>query len=343
MSATADQIIRQVRSGNFSCVYFLCGEETYYIDQVEQSILEHAFQPGEQDFNLDVLYSKDIQHLNDVMNACQAYPAFATRRVVVLREAQHIKKADDWAALELYLKSPMPSTVLVICYKGKTPDKRTSFYKSLEKNAVLLVAEKMKEQQLPSWIASYIKSRGFQIADEAAQLLADNLGNDIARIVNELDKLDLALEKGAWIDQKVIEQYIGISRDYNSLELSNAVQDHNVIKAVKIIKYFEQNPKAGPPPLIVGTLYAFFIKLWLLYEIPPEQRRSDAEVSKILGVSPYAVPRFKASMRHYSARHTSKAVAILSEYDARSKGINNHMTPDHALMTELIYKLMHEA
>jgi DNA polymerase III subunit delta len=341
MAASADQIIRQVNNGDFSSVYFLCGEEGYYIDQVEQAILENAFQPGEQDFNLDVFYSKDVQHLNEVVTACQAYPAFATRRVVVLREAQHFKKAEQWAIMESYLKNPMISTVLVICHKEKTPDKRTSFYKTLEKKAVLLVSDKMKDQQLPAWIQSYVKSRGFAIDGDASQLLADNLGNDLARIVNEVEKLQLALEKGAKVDQKVIEQYIGISRDYNNLELSNAVQDRNVVKAVKIIKYFENNPKAGPMPLVISTLYAFFIKLWQLYELPPAQRQNESEVAKVLGMAPFLVTRYKASMRYYSAAKAEQAIAILCEYDARSKGINNHMTTENALMTELIYKLMH--
>jgi len=341
VAASADQIIRQVNNGDFSPIYFLCGEESYYIDQVEQAILEHALQPGEQDFNLDIYYSKDIESLTDIVTACQAFPAFAARRVVVLREAQNFKKIEQWELIMPYLNQPMHSTVLVICHREKTPDKRTAFYKLLEKKAVVLVADKMKDYQVPKWIDAYVRSRGFNLDQEAAQLLADNLGNDIARIVNEMDKLQLALEKGAFVDSKVIEKYIGISRDYNNLELVNAVQDHNVVKAIRIVKYFESNPKAGPIPMIIGTLYGFFIKLWQVHEMPAAQRQNDAEVARTIGVAPFVATRLKASMKYYSAAKTEQAIAILCEYDARSKGINNHMTSENALMTELIYKLMH--
>lgn len=341
MSTEAGAIIRDIEKGQFAPVYFLCGEETYYIDQIESAILKYAFQPGEADFNLDILYAKDIQGVNDIVNACQVYPAFAQRRVVILREAQQFNKPEQWKAMEAYLQQPTLSTVLVVCHKHKVPDKRTSFAKLLEKKTVYLAAEKLKEHQVASWIKDYVNKRAYKIDDTCAQLLADNLGSDVSRIVNEIDKLELALDKGVIISQEIIEKYIGISRDYNNLELSNAIQNRDVVKAITILKYFENNPKAGPAPLIIGTLYSFFIKMWQLYQLSPEERKNDADIARALGMAPFMATRFKQSMRHYSAAKSEQAIALLTEYDGRTKGINSRTTPESALMKELVYKLMH--
>lgn len=340
MVANQQQILQDVAKGKFAPVYFLCGEETYFIDVLEESIVSKAFQPGEKDFNFDVFYGKDISDVKEVVNACQVYPAFASRRVVLLREAQHLLRVEQWKSLENYLSQPTETTVLIVAHKHKTPDKRSTFYKALDKHAVVFVAEKIKEDKLPDWIFSYISNQGFQTDRATADLLAENLGNDLGRIVKEIEKLEIAVPKGSTITQQHVEQYVGISRDYNNLELVNAVQKHDVVKAIKIVRYFQSNPKAGPPPMIIATLYGFFIKLWQIYELDPATRRSDADIARVVGMSPYQVPRYKDAMRFYNHQKTEKAIALLSEYDGRSKGINNHATEDFELMTELVYKLM---
>jgi len=340
MSVAYQQIIKEVTQGRFAPVYFLSGEEAYFIDEVEKAILAHAFQPGEEDFNLDILYAKDISNLNELISTCRQYPVFAARRVVLLREAQSLNKQEQWAALESYLVQPMESTVLVISFKHKTIDKRWSVTKKITARAVYLEAAKLKDHELPGWITGLIESKGFSIDPSSALLLAENLGNDLSRIVNEAEKLALSLRKGEVVNAEVIELYIGISRDYNNLELLNAIQSYNTSKAVRIIDYFSRNPKAGPMPLVIGTLYSFFSKLWLYYQLSPEERRNDAALNKFLG-GYYGAQNVKNATRFYPPQKSEQAIALLAEYDARSKGIGNKNTGEHALMLELIYKLMH--
>lgn len=340
MPLTPDAILKDVRSGKFSPVYFLSGEETYYIDQVEEAILMHALAPGEADFNLDILYSKDYNQLSDVLNICQNYPVFANRRVVVLREAQHYK-VDVWKQLENYVQSPMESTVLVICHKHKSLDKRTSFAKLVDKHCVLMITDKLKEYQVSGWIRDYIQSKSFRIDQFVADLLADNLGGDLSRIANEVEKLELALEKGATVTQDVVDKYIGISRDFNNIEFLSAIQDGNISKAIRIVDYFRQNPKAGPVPMLIGTLYGFYSKLWLIHQLALETHNLDSAITSVAGNYPVVVQSYKKAARLYPLPKTEKAIELLSEYDVRSKGIGNHETDDAALMTELVYRLIH--
>jgi DNA polymerase-3 subunit delta len=340
MPFTPEALMKDIRSGKFAQVYVLSGEESFYIDKVEEALLKTALAPGEADFNLDIFYGKDAENKAiDVVNACMNYPVFANRRVVLIREAQHLKK-EDWEKLESYAKQPMPSTILIISHKHKNIDKRTSFSKLIDKSHVLMESPKLKEQQLPDWISRYIQSRSFRLDKDVAEMLAENLGNDLARISNEVEKLELALEKGSVVTKEIIEKYIGISRDYNSFELSNAIQDGNLTKAVKIIDYFGKNPKAGPLPVLIATIYGFFIKLWQVHQGVREGKSTDAAIAAV-GVNPYFAGVYKKAMVFYPLEKTERAIHFLAEYDGRSKGIDNHATSEAQLMTELIFKIMH--
>ncbi len=340
MSVSYQQIIQDIEKGKFAPVYFLAGEESFFIDEIEKAILKHAFQPGEEDFNLDIAYGKDISGISEILNICQQYPVFASRRVVVVREAQHLSRKDQWEPLANYVKQPMDSTVLVILFKHKLLDKRWDVTKKIVSSSLYFESGKLKEDEVPHWIKRWIESAGFRIDQNNSMTIAENLGNDLSRIVNETEKLTLILPQGAVIDAEAIEKYIGISRDYNSFELSNAVQQHNIAKAVKIIDYFSKNPKSGPFPLIIGTLYTFFSRMWLYYQMSPDEKRNDAHLNKVLG-GYYGAMNVKSAARFYSAQKSEQAIALLAEYDVRSKGVDNKNTSEYELMLELIYKLMH--
>jgi DNA polymerase-3 subunit delta len=340
MPATPEAVMKDIQSGKFAPIYVLSGEEGFYIDQVEDVLLKTALAPGEADFNLDIFYGKETENkATEVVNACVNYPVFANRRVVLIREAQHLKK-EDWDKIESYAKKPMSTTILIISHKHKNIDKRTSFSKLIDKSHVLMESPRLKEQQLPDWITRYIQSRSFRLDKEVAELLAENLGNDLARISNEVEKLELALESGALVTKEIVEKYIGISRDYNSFELSNAIQDGNISKAIKIIDYFGKNPKAGPFPVIIATIYGFFIKLWQIHQGIRDGKSPDAAIAGA-GITPYFSGVYRKALGIYPLEKTERAIHLLAEYDARSKGVDNHATSDAQLMTELIFKIMH--
>lgn len=340
MSLTYQKIIQDVKGGKFAPVYFLSGEEVFFIDEVENAILKSVLNPGEEDFNLDILYGKDISSLNEIITICQQYPVFSERRLVILREAQHLNRKESWEPLVNYLKQPMTSTTLVILFKHKSLDKRWEVTKKILANSTCLEAAKIKEEELGPWIKNWIGSIGFKINDQYAQLIAENLGNDLSRIVNESEKLSLALPKGSNIDGEIIEKYIGISRDYNSLELLIAIQQHQLSKAVKIINHFSKNPKSGPLPLVIGILYGFFSKLWLFYQFSLVEKGNNDLVNKTLG-GYYQAKGVMNATKFYNAQQSEKAISLLAEYDLKSKGVNNKNASESDLMLELIYQLMH--
>lgn len=333
------QLIQQVKKGQFQPIYFLAGEETFFIDQVEKAILQNAFPAGGEEFNLDVVYGRDISSVAEVISTCQQYPSFAERRVVVVREAQHINKKDSWTPLLTYLGQLMPTTVLIVLYKNRKLDKRWEVSKKLIASKYYHEYAKLSERDLAPWIKSQVEAFGFQIDFKSAEIIADNLGNDLSRIVNELEKLTLVLQKGDVVDAIAIEKYIGISREYNTFELSSAVENRDVVKAVKIIDYFSKNPKSGPFPLVIGTLYSFFSKLWLFYNLSPADRANDSQLNKALG-GYYRVQGVKRASRIYPPHKAEEAIALLAEYDLKSKGVGSKNQSESELMLELIYKLM---
>lgn len=340
MSSTYQKIIQEVKGGKLAPVYFLYGEEIFFIDEVEKVIVKSALQPGEEDFNLDILYGKDISSLNEIITICQQYPVFSERRLVVLREAQHLSRKESWEPLVSYLKQPMTSTTLVILFKHKSLDKRWDVSKKILSQTVNFEASKLKEHELGPWVKNWIENIGYKINDQHAQLIAENLGNDLSRIVNESEKLALALPKGSVIDAEVIEKYIGISRDYNTTELINAIQQHQLSKAVKIINHFSKNPKSGPLPLVIGFIYNLFSKLWLYYELSPSERGNNDIMNKTFNGF-FFTNIIRNASRFYTAQQSEKAIALLTEYDLKSKGINNKNASESDLMLELIYQIMH--
>jgi len=330
---TFDAIHKEILTKKFKPIYFFCGEESYFIDILEHALLQNVLQEHERDFNLDIFYAKDID-AQQILNAASQYPSFAERRIVLVREAQDFK-AKVWEDLESYFSKPIQSTVLIFCHKHKALDKRLKISKLIEKTSEFFVADKIKEDTLPTWIANHVKQIDLKIDAAECNLLAENLGNDLSRINNELEKLKVVLPNGSSITKEVIEKWIGISKEYNLTEMNKAIIHHNFEKAIKISMYFEKNPKAGSSIAIIAFLYPYFSKL-LLYHT--QQSKSDNEL-KSMGL--YYLQDYKIGVRYYSAQKTIQILHLLNEFDAKAKGLYaSNNTTDANLLKELIYKIM---
>lgn len=327
-------IIKQIESKQFEKIYFLHGEEPYYIDAITDAILKHSLEDHERDFNLSILYGKDID-APSLISEAKGYPMMSERRVVVLKEGQDFKAMED---LLPYFEAPSDQTVLVINYKYKTYDTRRKAIKAAAKNGLVFKSEKVPEYKLTDWIGTIVKTRGFSITPKAAMLLAEFLGNDLSRIINELDKLAILVEAGTTINDIHIEENIGISKDYNVFELVNAVGVRDVPKALQIVDYFSHNPKATSIIVVVSNLFNHFSRLMKIHFL---ENKSKEAVAGALRVHPFVATQMIASSKIYNPRKLAANIAILHEFDLKSKGINNSSTPEGELMKEMIYRLMH--
>jgi DNA polymerase III subunit delta len=340
MQVTFEALMKDLQAGQYAPLYFLEGEEPFFIDKVADYIEEHALEAAQKDFNLTVLYGKDVSMV-DVYNAAQRYPMFSDRQVVMVREAQHLfpnnMKESESDLLLNYLKQPAATTMLVFCHKYKNLDKRKTLSKQIREKAVYLDAQKIKENALPGWITLLAKKNGFGIEPRTTHLLSDYLGNDLSRIVNEFEKLKLLLPAGATITSEAVEEHIGISKEFNSYELSDALMHKNFHKCMRILQYFSHNPNAGPMPLIMGSLYNQFSKLYVIHHMPGA---SDGEIASKAGMPSFLVGNYQAASKRYSLSKVESALSLLSEYDLRSKGVNNKGVEQHELMQELIYKII---
>lgn len=271
-AASYDTVIKDLRSGKFAPLYFLEGEEPYFIDKIADHIEAHALDEAQRDFNQTVLYGKDTS-IADVISSAQRYPVFSDRQVVVIREAQHLfsgqgfKEADE-KILQSYLENIVPTTILVFCHKYKTLDKRKSISKLIREKAVFVESPKVKENALPEWINRLAHDNGFGIEPRTSQLLAEHLGADLSRIAGEMEKLQLLLPAGSTITDEVVEDHIGISKEFNAFELSDALMKKDFHKCMRILQYFSHNPNAGPMPLIMGSLYNQLSKLYVVLSSP---------------------------------------------------------------------------
>lgn len=328
------QIIQQVQQKNFHPVYLLHGEEPFYIDSISRAIVENALEEHERDFNQTIVYGKDADVLA-VISEAKGFPMMSERKLVIVREAQDLKDIDK---LEMYCSQPNPTTLLVLEYKYKKFDSRKKMYKEVAKNGLVYHSEKIKEYQLIDWITNYLKTTEYGITPKASSLLADFLGNDLGKITNELDKLALLLQKGTTINEVHIEENIGISKDYNVFELINALAVRDVPKALRIADYFDKNPKSGPLVVIISNVFTFFSRLMRIHFL--SNKSSDA-VAKELKVHPYATRELIQATKIYPPKKISANVAILHEYDLKSKGVGNASFTEGELLNELIYKLMH--
>ena len=336
---TFDGIMSDMKKGQFAPVYILMGEEPYYIDVIANYILEHALQPEERDFNQTVLYGIDIDNAEGtarLVNMAKEYPMMAERRVVMVKEAQNMHSFD---ALETYFERVMPTTVLVLCYKGKI-DRRKKFVAQAAKIGVVFESTKKNDRDLVSFINKYIKEKGATADDKAVQMIKDHVGSDLSRIVSEIDKLLVALpEDDRRITPELVEDRVGVSKDFNAFELRNAIIQKDVFKANQIVKYFNNNPKAGSLYSNLPMLFNFFQNLMIAYYAP--DKRNERAVASFLGTTEWGARDYVTAMRNYSGMKTLQIISKMREIDAKSKGLDNPNTSSEELFKELIYFILH--
>lgn len=321
------------KNQSFRPVYWLEGEEDYFIDQLVNYAEHNILNEPEAEFNLTVFYGKDANWA-EVVNACKRYPMFAERQVVILKEAQQMRELEK---LESYIQNPLASTILVVSYKEKKVDARTKFAKLLKEKGELFSTKKMYDNQLPNWTNNFVQSRGYSIQPKALHLLVEHIGNDLSRIANEIEKLLINIGKRKEITEDDIETYVGISKEYNVFELQSAIMQKDLSKAVQIIQYFEGNPKAAPIQQILPVLYNFFSKVYMVYGLPSND---DKTIAAGLGVNPFFVKDFKIASVNYDFLSVQKNLLLLHEYNLRSIGVNDSGTPDASLLKELLFKIV---
>ncbi len=321
-------------------MYWLEGEEDYYIDMVVDYAEHNILDEAEAGFNLTVFYGKDADWAA-VINACKRYPMFAERQVVLLKEAQQMKDIDK---LESYVENPLSSTIFVVAHKTKTLDKRGKLYKALKKSAEIFTSEKVKDYKLQEWIGEYVRSQGYKINAKAISLLDEHLGNDLNRIVNEIEKLALNLKgtKGQPGDRQEIteddiERYIGISKEYNVFELQAAIAKKDLAKAIKIIQYFEGNPKAGPIQMVLPALYASFSKVYTVFGMSD---RSETALKPHFYFNSNAVKNAMETINNYGYDGIERILLLLHHYNLKGVGVGDTGTSDASLMKEMVVKMV---
>ena len=336
-NVTFDGIMRDLRSGKYAPAYYLMGDEPYYIDLITDFITENALKPEERDFNLMVMFGSDVTG-SQVADTARRYPMMAERQVVVVKEAQNLKNTDQIAA---YLGKPSSTTILVMCHKNGTIDRRKKMASAFEKVGVLFESKKLKERDLPSFIEKYLRERGAAIDPKSEQIIADSIGSDLSRLTGELEKLLLALPAdNRQVTPEIVEQQIGVSKDFNSFELRDAIVNRNVFKANQIINYFDSNPKAGSIYSFLPMLFNYFQNLMIAFYCP--QRGNQESVAKWLELrSPWAAKDYMTGMRNFSATKVMQIIYKIRETDAKSKGIDNPNTPAGELMKELLFFILH--
>jgi len=327
-------LLKEIRNKKFEKIYFLHGEEPYFIDVLTKAIQDNALEESERDFNQSILYGKDAEVLS-LISELKSYPMMAERRLVILKEAQYFKAIEQ---LESYLENPANSTIFVICYKYKTFDARKKTLKNALKNGVVFKSEKVKEYQLAEWIQQYMKTTGYELTSKACMLLIESLGNDLGRIVKELEKLAVLIEKGTIINENHIEENIGISKDYNVFELTNAVANKDNLKALKIVDYFDHNPKAADLVFVISNLFKFFSQIMRIHFLPNKSREA---VARALGVHPFVAGELTNAKNKYDPRKIAANIALIHEYDLKSKGVGNTSATQGELMREMVYQLIH--
>ena len=330
-----NQIVTEIKSGNIKPIYFLMGEESYYIDKISDFIEKNVLNEEEKGFNQMVLYGRDVS-IEDIVSNAKRFPMMAERQVVIVKEAQDLSRTIE--NLVGYAENPQPSTVLVICYKYKTLDKRKKLSKTIEKHGVLLESKKLYENQVSDWIRRILSGKSYTIEPKATLMLVEFLGTDLSKINNELEKLLLILPQGSLITAAHIEENIGISKDFNNFELRKAVGAKQIVKANQIVNYFAQNPRSNPLVMTISLLNSFFTQLLIYHSL---KNKSKSNVAKALRVNPYFVGDYDTAARNYPMRKVSQTISLLREADLKSKGVGATNMNQGDILKELLFKMMH--
>ncbi|GEP50637.1 DNA polymerase III subunit delta [Flavobacterium noncentrifugens] len=335
-SETVDEVLKivnDIKNGNIKPIYFLMGEEPYYIDRLSDYIDQNLLSEEEKGFNQTILYGRDVS-IEEVISTCKRYPMMAERQVVIVREAQDLSKTID--KIESYAENPMPTTVLVICYKYKTLDKRKKVSKLLEKNGLVYESKKLYDNQVGEWIKRVLSGKGFTIEPKASAMLVEFLGTDLSKINNELEKLQIVLPKGSTISAKHIEENIGFSKDYNVFELRKALGERNQLKAYQIAQYFAENPKDNPMVVTTSLVFGFFLQLLQYHGL---KDKNPKNVASVLKVNPYFLKDYDVALRNYPMKKVSQIVATLREIDVKSKGVGANALSQHDLLKEMLVRI----
>jgi DNA polymerase-3 subunit delta len=341
ITAETGRILSDLQKKIYRPIYLLMGEEPYFIDQISDYMASHILTEEERSFNQLILYGKDINAVQ-LIETARRFPMMSAQQVIIVREAQQMKDID---MLEVYAKTPMPSTILAICYKGKSVDKRKGFYKTVSKTGEVLETAQLYDNEVAAWVTAHLKEKKGTIDATASAILVEYLGNDLSKIAHELDKLFTLLpEDNKHITREHIEKNIGISRDYNVFELNKALSQRNSQKAFRIVQHFSKNPNDNPVVLTLGTLFTHFLKILKFHLLKRKYQGASppaGEMAALLGVNPYFVRDYEEAARNYSAAKTAAIISLLREYDMRSKGRNNGAADHGELLRELVAKILY--
>jgi DNA polymerase III subunit delta len=327
------KITKDIKAGNIKPIYFLMGDEPFYIDKITDFIENNILTEDEKGFNQTVLYGRDVT-IEDIVGTAKRFPMMSEYQVVIVREAQELSRSID--KIESYVQNPQLSTVLVFAYKYKTLDKRKKFTKTIAEKGVLFESKKLYENQVAPWISKYLATKGYQIEPKANMMLVEFLGTDLSKVVNELEKLQIILPKGSTITPELIEKNIGISKDYNVFEFRNAIGQRDQVKAFRIAQYFARNPKENPIVLITGQLNSLFTQLLMAHGL---KDKSPTNLAKSLGINPYFVKDVELSMRNYPMKKVSAIISYLRELDLKSKGVQANALSTDDLLKEVLVKI----
>ena len=333
---TYEGILKDIKQKNYSPIYYLMGEESYYIDKICYALEHQVLTEEEKEFNQTVLYGADV-FASDIINAAKRYPMMSEKQVIIVKEAQQIK---DIEQLTFYVQKPLTSTILVVCHKHGKLDARKKLASQIAKTGVLFDSKAVREKDLVGFIESYVQIKRYTIESKAANMMADAIGTDLSRLSSELDKLMLSIGGSQTrITPELVEKNIGISKAYNTFELKSALLNKDIFKANQIVNYFAENPKNNPLPMTLGLLFNYFSNLMLAYYAP---EKSDRGIAEMLGLkSPWQAKEYIQGMRTFSGVKTMQIIGDLRETDARSKGFGNSMANEGELLRELVFKILH--
>ena len=330
-----NSIVANIKKGNLKPIYFLMGEEAYYIDRISALIENSVLDEAEKGFNQVVMYGRDVS-IEEIVSSAKRYPMMADKQVIIVKEAQDLSRTIE--KLVAYAENPQPTTVLVFNYKYKKLDKRKKLYKTIDKNGLLFESKKLYENQVSDWIRRVLSGKNYKIEAKAAQMLVEFLGTDLSKINNELEKLITILPEDSIITPVDIEVNIGISKDYNNFELRKAIGEKQIVKANRIINYFAENPKSNPLVMTISLLNSFFTQLLQYHGL---QTKDKFSVAKALGVNPYFVGDYATAAQKYPMRKVSQIIGLLREADVKSKGVGASGMPQADILKELLFKIMH--
>jgi DNA polymerase-3 subunit delta len=330
-----NQIVSDIKEGNIKPIYFLMGEEPYYIDKIAEYIEKNVLAEEEKGFNQMVLYGRDVS-IEDIVSNAKRFPMMAERQVVIIKEAQDLSRTIE--NLLSYIENPQPTTILVVCYKYKKLDKRKKLHKAIDKTGLIFESKKLYDNQVGDWIRRVLSGKGFNIEPKAVLMLVEFLGTDLSKISNELEKLMIVLPKSTIINATHVEENIGISKDFNNFELRKAVGEKHIVKANQIINYFGQNPRSNPLVMTISLLNSFFTQLLIYHGLKDKSR---GNVAKALRVNPYFVVDYQNAAKNYPMRKVSQVISLLRDADLKSKGVGASNLPPEDILKELLFKVMH--